>query len=61
MAQTQKIGVWQLVVTDEYACNQNRKQSNSPFPIPSTYIHNFHTLLTPWQELTFPYKQMILF
>ena len=32
------------------------KLSKSPSLIPSTYRHYFHTLLTPPQELTFPWK-----
>ena len=56
IAQVQKSRVCQVVVFDEYACNQNEKLSNSPSPIPSTYSLYFHTLLTPSQELTLPYK-----
>ena len=36
IAQTQKTGVLQIVVSDEDACDQNRKTNNPPSPIPST-------------------------
>ena len=39
IAQAQKVGVLQVVVSDEDACNRNDKQSNPPSLIPSTYCH----------------------
>ena len=36
IAQTQKTGVLQIVVSDEDTCDQNRKPTNPPSPIPST-------------------------
>ena len=59
IAQAQKIGVLQLVVSDENACNGDGKPYNSPAPIPPTYSHYFHTLLIPSQELTFPWKPTV--
>ena len=53
ISQAQKIGVLQVVVSDEDVCNWNGKPSNPPSLIPSIYSHYFHTLLIPSQELTF--------
>ena len=47
---------FEVVVSDEVACNQNHKLSNPPSLSPSTYCHYFHTLLIPSQELTFPWE-----
>ena len=46
IAQTQKIGVFQVVVSDEDACNQNGKPSNLPSPIPSAYAITPYTTNT---------------
>ena len=54
MAQAQKIGVLQVVVSDADACSLNDKLSNPPSLILSAYFHYFHTLLIPSQELKFP-------
>ena len=54
ITQAQKIGVLQIVVSDEDACNRNDKLSNPPSLIPSTYCHYFNTQLIPSQQLTFP-------
>ena len=52
-----KIGVLRVVVvSDEDACNPNRKLFNPPSLIRSTYCHYFHTILRPSQELRFPWK-----
>ena len=51
IAQAQKIGVLQLVASDQNACNWNGKPSNPLSLISSTYCHCFHTLLIPSQEL----------
>ena len=40
-----EIGVLQVVVSDEGACNRNGKPFNPPSPIPSTYCQYFDTLL----------------
>ena len=58
LAQAPKTGVLQVVVSDEDACNQNGKPSNSPSLIPLTYWHYFHTVLIPPQELTYLYKSV---
>ena len=50
-----------MKISDEDACNRNRKLSNSPSLILSTYCHYFHTLLIPSQELTFPLKPVASF
>ena len=52
--QAHKIGVFQVVFSDEDACNWNSKLSKTPCLIPSTYCYYFHTLLIPSQELIFP-------
>ena len=59
IAQAKKIGVLQVVVSDEDAWNGNGKISNLPFSIPSTYCHYFHTQRLPSQELTFPWKRAV--
>ena len=56
IAQAQKVGVLQVVVSDEDACRQNEKPSNQSFLKTSTYCHYFHTLLIPSPELTFSRK-----
>ena len=56
IAQVQKIGVLQVVVSDEGASNRNDKPFNPPFLIPPTYCHYLHTLLIPSQKLTFLWK-----
>ena len=53
VVQTYKIGILQVVVSDEDVCNWNGKSSGPPSLTPSTYCHYFHTLLIPSQELTF--------
>ena len=53
IAQAQKIGVLQVVVSNEDVCNWNDKRSNPPSLVPSTYCHYIHTLLIPSQEVTF--------
>ena len=47
ITQPYKIGVLQVVVSDEGACNWNGKPFHPPFLISSIYIHYFHTLVTP--------------
>ena len=59
IAQAQKIGVLQVLVSEEYACNQNGKPSSSPSLIPWTHIYFFQTLLTPSKENKLPYKPVI--
>ena len=54
IAQAKKIGVLQVVVSDEDACKRNGKPFNPPSLIPSTSCHYFHTLLIPSQQLTSP-------
>ena len=50
VAQAQKVGVLQVVVSDEDVCNWNSKPSNPPSLIPSLlYCHYFYTLLIPSQ------------
>ena len=49
-----KIGVMQVVFSDEDACNWNSKLSKTPCLIPSTYCYYFHTPLIPSQELILP-------
>ena len=61
MAQAQKIGVLQIVVSDEDAWNRNGKLSNPPSLVPSAYCRYFHTLLIPSQELAFPWKPVLNF
>ena len=56
IAQAHKIGVLQVVVSDEDACYWNGKPTNPASLIPSNYFYYFHTLLIPLQELTFPSK-----
>ena len=58
IAQAQQIGILQVVVSDEDACNRNGKQSNPHSLIPSTYCHHFHTLLIPSQEHPFSLKSV---
>ena len=53
IAQAQKIGVLQVLVSAEDACNWNGKPSKPPSLILSTYCHYFYTLLIPSQELEF--------
>ena len=50
IAQAQKIGVLQVLVSAEDACNWNGKPSKPPSLTPSTYCHYFYTLLIPSQE-----------
>ena len=54
--QAQKIGVLQVVVSDEDARYQNSKPSNPLSLILSNYCYYFHTLLIPSQELAFSSK-----
>ena len=56
ISQVQKIGVLQVVVYNEDACDGNGKLSNPSSLIPSNFCHYFHILLTSSQELTFPWK-----
>ena len=58
IAQAQKIGILQEVVSDENACNRNGKPSNPHSLIPSAYCHHFHSLLIPSQEHPFPLKSI---
>ena len=58
IAQAQKIGVLQVVVSNEDASNWNDKPFNPPSLIPPTYCHYFHTLLIPSQKLTFLWKSV---
>ena len=51
IAQTQKIGVLQVVATNEDACEQNGKLLTSTSPIPSTYCY-FNALQVQPQDLT---------
>ena len=53
IAQAQKIGVLQVAVSNEDACNWNGKPFNPPYFILSAYCNYVHTLLIPSQELTF--------
>ena len=48
--------IFEVVVSDEVACNRNHKLSNPRSFLPSTYCHYFPTLIIPSQELTFPWK-----
>ena len=59
IAQAQKIGVLQVVVSDENAYNQIGKLSNPPSLISLTYFHYFHTLIISSQELAFPGNQLL--
>ena len=43
IAKAQKIGVLQVIVSDENICNWNGKPPNPPSLIVSTYCHYFHT------------------
>ena len=52
ITQAQKIGLLQVVVSDEEACNRNGKPSNHPSLIPLTYCHYFYTQLVPSEELS---------
>ena len=46
--QAHKIGVLQVLVSDEDGYNAlNIKPSDPLSPVPSTYCHYFHTLLIP--------------
>ena len=57
IAQAQKDGVLQVVVSDkDDTSNRNDKTYNPSSLIPSTYCHYFHTLLIPSQKLTFLWK-----
>ena len=59
--QAQKIGVLQVVISDEDVCNWNSTPSNPHSLIPSTYCYYFHTLLIPSQVLAFSWKPVTLF
>ena len=51
-----KIGILQVIVSDENIRNRNKKLSNPLSLITSTYCHYIQTLLIQSQELTFPWK-----
>ena len=52
-AEAQKVGVLQVVASDEDNCDQNTKMSTQPFPIPSIYYYFCDLPISP-QELTCP-------
>ena len=56
ITQAQKIGVLQVVVSDENASRQSGKPSNAHFSVAPTYFHYLHTLLIQSRELTFLHK-----
>ena len=49
-----------MKISDEDAWNRNGRLSNPLSLITSTYYYYFHTLLTPLEELTFPWKAVAL-
>ena len=58
IAQTQKIDILQVLVSDKDLCDRSGKPSALLSLIPSTYYHYFYTLLIPWRFLNFltPYS-----
>ena len=59
IVQAQKVGVLQVVASDEDNCDQNTKMSTQPFPIPLIYYY-FCDLPISSQELTCPHETSCL-